>query len=167
MIANPQATTHEPTRCPVKFNRPKYAGRVCLIEVTRFPAEARRGSGIPGTPSFRRSLIAHSGRMGARRGFLRGRRRSFPLLFQNETPPDGRIASRRRAVARRGQEKAPPSAHPLGFTRPNSPPWPARRPRRTPAREGLNRPLTPPPRISQWHRGTLHHSAQACAIPRR
>ena len=109
MIANPQATTHEPTRCPVKFNRPKYAGRVCLIEVTRFPAEARRSSGIPGTPSFRRSLIAHSGRMGARRGFLRGRRRSFPLLFQNEAPPDGRIASRQAS---------------------GSPSWPRRKPRR-------------------------------------
>lgn len=119
MIANPQATTHEPTRCPVKFNRPKYAGRVCLIEVTRFPAEARRSSGIPGTPSFRRSLIAHSGRMGARRGFLRGRRRSFPLLFQNETPPDGRIASRRRAVARRGPGESP-AEQPSGPSEPRT-----------------------------------------------
>ena len=53
MIANPQATTHEPTRCPVKFNRPKYAGRVCLMK----------------RPVFR-SL--KSRRMAARRGFRLG-----------------------------------------------------------------------------------------------
>ena len=61
MIANPQATTHEPTRCPVKFNRPKYAGRACLMK----------------RPVFR---PLKSRRMAARRGFRLGHD-GLPLAF--------------------------------------------------------------------------------------
>ena len=60
-------------------------------------------------------FVARSIRMGARRGFRRGRRRSLPLLFQNETPPDGRIASRRRAVARRGPGESPAERPSVGI----------------------------------------------------
>lgn len=167
MIANPQATTHEPTRCPVKFNRPKYTGRGRLIEVTRFPAEARRSSRIPGTPSFRRSLIAHSGSLRARRGFLRGRRRSFPLLFQNDTPPDGRIASRRRAVARRGPGESPAERSSVGIYATEQPAVASEKVEANTRPRGTQSSPTPPPRISQWRRGTLRRSAQACASPRR
>ena len=45
MIANPQATTHEPTRCPVKFNRPKYAGHGHLMKRLVFRSLKSRRTG--------------------------------------------------------------------------------------------------------------------------
>lgn len=156
MIANPQATTHELTRCPVKFNRPKYAGRVYLMK----------------RPVFR-SL--KSRRMAARRGFRLGHD-GLPLAL-------GSLCARLAAFHFEIKAKmnaddpceSPPSSHPA---RASHEPFQTRTKQSIPAvasekAEANTRPRgtqsspTPPPRISQWHRGTLRHSAQACASPRR
>ena len=156
MIANPQATTHEPTRCPVKFNRPKYAGRVCLMK----------------RPVFR-SL--KSRRMAARRGFRLGHD-GLPLAFGSLC---ARLAAFHFEIKAKMNADDPcesPAERPSCPSEPRTLPNKdktkhSRRGQREdrgehpPERDSSS--PTPPPRISQWRRGTLHRSAQAYASPRR
>ena len=156
MIANPQATTHEPTRCPVKFNRPKYAGRVCLMK----------------RPVFR-SL--KSRRMAARRGFRLGHD-GLPLAFGSLCARLAAFHFEIKAEMNADDPCESPAERPSCPSEPRTlqtrikqsiPAVASEKAEANTRPRGTQSSPTPPPRISQWRRGTLHRSVQACANPRR